>query len=199
MREPSFHDDLEETRAEALRLLARGVADRRSPFHTPTLATIGLNNAHPRLRTVVLRAFDPARPSLRFHTDRRSRKLAEIRSNPQVALHAYDPAAKVQIRIEGWARPHVDDAVADAAWAASRLMSRQCYGAEPGPGSAIARADAFMLPEPTEEATARGREHFCAVTVEIGALEWLYLAQAGHRRAHFDRTGDGWFGRWLAP
>ncbi len=199
MNEPSFYDDLEETRAQALRLLSRGVADRRSPFHTPTIATIGLSSAHPRLRTVVLRAFDPVRPSLRFHTDRRSQKIAEIRANPQVAVHAYDPSAKIQIRMEGWARLHVDDAVADAAWTSSRLMSRQCYGVEPGPGSAIDEGGAFVLPEPTEEATAIGREHFCAVTVEIGSLEWLYLAVSGHRRAHFDWTGDGWFGRWLAP
>jgi hypothetical protein len=199
MSEPAFYDDLDATRAEALRLFAAGVGDRRSPFHTPTLATIGLSNAHPRLRTVVLRAFEAERPSLRFHTDRRSQKIAEIRANPQVAVHGYDPAAKIQIRIEGWARQHVDDAVADAAWAGSRLMSRQCYGTEPGPGSAIAEGGAFTLPEPTAEETARGREHFCAVTVEIGSLEWLYLAQSGHRRAHFDWTGDGWFGRWLAP
>ncbi len=199
MSEPPFYDDLEATRTEALRLLASGVEDRRSPFHTPTIATIGRHALQPRLRTVVLRAFDAVRPSLRFHTDRRSPKADEIQANPQVALHVYDPARKVQVRIEGWARLHADDAVADAAWASSRLMSRQCYGAEPGPGSAIAAGGAFTLPEPTEEATAIGREQFCAVTVEIGSLEWLYLAVRGHRRAHFDWTSDGWSGRWLAP
>ena len=199
MSEPAYYDDLESARLEALRLFSAGVDDRRSPFHTPTLATIGRSSTHPRVRTVVLRAFDAARPSLRFHTDRRSQKAVEILANPQVAVHVYDAAAKVQVRLEGWARLHVDDAVADAAWAASRLMSRQCYGMEPGPGSAIGSGAAFHMPDPTDEATGVGRAHFCAVTVEIGSLEWLYLAVSGHRRAYFDWTQDGWSGRWLAP
>jgi len=50
---------LDEIRADAFRLIARGVADRRSPFRTPTLATVGVDG-RPRLRTVVLRAFDAA-------------------------------------------------------------------------------------------------------------------------------------------
>ena len=136
---------------------------------------------------------------MRFHTDRRSQKAVEIRANPQVAVHVYDPLAKVQVRWEGWARLHVDDAVADAAWAASRLISRQCYALEPATGTVIPDGGAFVMPEATEEATSVGREHFCAVTIAFGSMEWLYLAVGGHRRAHFDWTQDGWSGRWLAP
>jgi len=197
--QPAFYDDLEATRREALRLLAEGVDDTRSAFHSPTLATIGIGAVQPRLRTIVLRAFDPDGPSLRFHTDLRSRKVAEMRANPQVYLHVYDKAAKTQVRIEGWARFHTGDAAADAAWLASRPMSRQCYGMEPGPGGTIEGGGDFVLPEPTEEATRTGRVNFCAVIVEIGSLEWLYLAARGHRRAYFDWTMDGWSGRWLAP
>jgi pyridoxamine 5'-phosphate oxidase len=68
---PSFYDDLDGTLAEAWRLISRGVADRRSPFHHPVVATIGGDGA-PQARTVILRACDPAAQRLRFHTDARS-------------------------------------------------------------------------------------------------------------------------------
>ena len=45
--------------AHALRLLARGAADRRAAFHTPTLSTVGLDG-RPRARTVVMRGLDVA-------------------------------------------------------------------------------------------------------------------------------------------
>ncbi|NBR79124.1 MAG: pyridoxamine 5'-phosphate oxidase, partial [Alphaproteobacteria bacterium] len=60
-------------------MLERGAADRRSAFHTPTVATIGLDG-RPRLRTIVLRACDTANRSLRFHTDARSDKINELRA-----------------------------------------------------------------------------------------------------------------------
>lgn len=195
---PSFYDDLDGTLAEAWRLLARGVADRRSPFHHPVLATVGPDGA-PEARTVILRGCEPAAKALRFHTDARSAKVAELAARPRASLHFYDPAAKIQLRIRGEATLHRDDAVADQAWAGSRLFSRQCYGIVPGPGQPIDAGGAFSLPETTEEETAGGRAHFTAVVVAVKSLEWLYLATGGHRRALFAFDGGGPPARWLAP
>lgn len=198
--EPAFYDDLDAALAEALRLLAAGATDRRSAFHTPVLGTIGLGYTQPRLRTVVLRGFDPAKPSIRFHTDRRSMKHAEISANPQVSLHFYDAASKIQLRIEGWATLHAADATADAAWAGSQPASRRIYAVEPPPGAAIAAGGAFALPDaPSPDADDIGRGNFSAVVVDIGSLEWLYLASRGHRRAYFDWSIDGWSKTWLSP
>ncbi len=195
---PSFYDDLAETLAEAWRLIARGVADRRSPFHHPVVATAGLDGA-PRARTVILRGCDVAGRVLRFHTDLRSEKAAEIAARPDVALHFYDPGAKIQLRLSGTAALHRDDQVADAAWAGSRLFSRQCYGVAPGPGTPIAAGGDFTLPEATDEGTAAGRAHFAAVMVHVASLEWLYLAAAGHRRARFDWSSGSPQAVWLTP
>jgi hypothetical protein len=193
--QPDFYNDLAGTLAQAWALLARGVKDRRSGFHTPTIATIGLDGG-PRARTVVLRGCDAARAELRFHTDARAAKIAELARNPRIALHAYDAGQKIQIRIEGVAAIHADDAVADAAWAGSREFSRVCYGITPGPGSVIESAGSFSLPQDTA-GIAAGREDFRAVVIAARRLEWLYLAHEGHRRALFDlTTGQG---RWLAP
>ncbi len=198
-REPSpdFYDDLSGSLVHAWRMLVRGVADRRSPCHAPTVATIG-SDGRPRLRTVILRGADPENWTLRFHTDRRSDKVRELGEDHRISLLAYDPGAKIQIRVEGVAKVHTDDAVADAAWGASRSFSQICYGSAPAPGQAIANGGAFSLPDQTDD-VAQGRANFAAVQLSVASLEWLYLAHAGHRRARYMRTAEGAESTWLAP
>ncbi len=191
------YNDLAGSLQAAKAMLARGVADRRSGCHTPTIATLGLDG-RPRLRTVVLRAFDPEQCVLRFNTDIRSEKWAELQRDPRISLHAYDPGAKVQLRIDGTASLHCDDPIAQAAWDASRSFSRACYGVMPGPGVALDMGDAFTLPVSSDEIEA-GRAFFGTVRITALSLEWLYLAHAGHRRALFSAGEAGWQGRWLTP
>jgi pyridoxamine 5'-phosphate oxidase len=187
---PAFADDLPATRQHAFALLARGVADRRSAFHTPTLATIGLDG-RPRLRTLVLRAFDPASRTLRLHTDARAAKAAELAANPAAALHAYDPGAQVQLRLSGLATLHHGDALADAAWASSREFSRMCYAIEPAPGTPAA------APPPAPRDAEAGRAQFAVIALRFDTLEWLWLDATGHRRAHF--TFEPEAATWLVP
>jgi pyridoxamine 5'-phosphate oxidase len=193
-----FYNDMNEAFLETWRLLSQGVVDRKSGFHHATVASIG-EGGQPRLRTVILRGCEPQNWALRFHTDLRSKKIAELRADPRVSLQFYDPEQKIQIRLEGKATVHADDAVADAAWAGSRVFSRQCYGIMPGPGTTILDAGDYHWPQQTDEATAGGRANFCAVSVSATNFEWLYLASGGHRRASFKRTTDGFQGDWLAP
>ena len=193
---PPFYDDLDAMRAELWRRLAEGAAQGKSGFHLPALASVA--DGRPRVRTSVLRAADATSGVLRFHCDRRSDKAAELLSNPACALTAYDAAAKIQIRVEGLATLHTDDAVADAAWAGSRAMSLVCYGAEPGPGTALPAGGAYALPDEADAVTT-GRPHFAAVLVRARRLESLYLDRRGHRRAGWRWDGEGWDGGWLAP
>ncbi len=118
---PAFFDNLNATRTQAWALLARGVADRRSGFHTPTLVTVSLDGA-PDARTVVLRACDVQERTLRFHTDARSEKVAQIARDPRVMVHAYDFKSKAQLRIEGRAR--VLNAASDITAPRGRLRMR---------------------------------------------------------------------------
>jgi pyridoxamine 5'-phosphate oxidase len=200
MRDPdvSHYNNLTDAFAESWRLATRGVADRRSGFHHATVSSIGLEG-QPRLRTVILRGCEPAAWALRFHTDRRSTKIAELERDPRMSVLLYDTQAKIQLRFEGLASLHHDDDVADKAWEQTRVFSRQCYGILPGPGTMIDEGASYFLPETTSEATASGREHFCAVVVKASSFEWLYLASGGHRRASFVRTSDGFTSQWLAP
>jgi len=184
---------LEDALAGAFALLARGVADRRSPLHTPTLATRGTDGA-PNARTVVLRAFDPGSRRLRLHTDRRSAKATELAADPRVMLHGYDAGAQIQLRIAGRASLHHADALAEDAWAGSRASSRMCYAAAEAPGAAVA------APSPAPRDTEGGRDNFMAVVMTMDSLDWLLLAHEGHRRARFawDEAG-ALSASWVAP
>lgn len=193
MAEVILSPTLDECLQEAFRRLARGVADRRSPFHTPTLATIGADGA-PELRTLVLRGFEATTRTLRLHTDARSGKVADLAREPRCALHLYDPVAKLQLRIAGRAAVHGGDAVAEAAWEASRDFSRMCYAIEPAPGSPIAD------PPPAPRDAEAGRHVFRVILLRFDRVEWLELAAAGHRRARFVWPGgDVPDASWLVP
>ncbi|WP_353210780.1 pyridoxamine 5'-phosphate oxidase family protein [Rhodovarius sp.] len=188
---PAHAHDLEAAREAAFALLARGAVDRRSPIHTPNLATIGADGA-PRLRTLVLRSFDPASRSLRLHTDRRSEKASEIIADPRVSLHGYDPEQRIQLRLQCLASLHCDDAVAEAGWNASRDFSRMCYAITPGPGHPAA------APPPAPTDAVSGRENFAVIQLIFNEMEWLWLAADGHRRARFT-WGQQPIATWLVP
>ncbi len=178
--------------AAAFDALLRGAADHRSPFRTPTLVTIGTDGA-PEARTVVLRAFDPASRRLQIHTDRRSAKLAQMAADPRIALHGYDPTARMQLRIAGRAMLHLDDAAADAAWSASRETSRMTYATDDPPGTPL------PAPPAAPGDPIGGRAHFAAVALRVDSLDWLLLDPAGHRRARFTWLADGTTGAtWIA-
>ncbi len=197
-------DDLDAIIASIWQRLTRGKADRRSPFHTPVVGT-----ADGDLRVMVLRHVDAASGRLRFHTDARSPKTGVIGDGAPVSLLFYDPAAKVQLRCRGTGRIDTDGAAADAAWAASAPTSRRCYLAEAAPGMEQPFATSGLpahvegrVPDIAE--TEPGRAHFAILTVAVTRIDWLYLANSGHRRALFtrdaaDRDAGPWRGCWLVP
>jgi hypothetical protein len=191
-----FYNDLDAAYDAAWRLLDDGVTNAKAPFHLPAVATIGRDGA-PRVRTVVLRASARAGPWLQFHTDRRSPKVAEIAADPRVALHFYDRAAKVQLRVRARAVVHGEDAVARAAWDKTRSFSRVCYRIDPAPGTPLAAPDGYAEPEPDDPDV--GFETFRVVRAHVAEIEWLYLAGQGHRRAIFQLSDGGYEASWLTP
>jgi hypothetical protein len=190
---PAHAERLDAILAEAFRLLAEGVADRRSAFHSPTFATIGLDGA-PTARTLVLRGFEPAARQLRLHTDSRSGKVEEVARDPRCALHVYDAEAQIQLRLAGQASLHRHDEVAEAAWTGSRPFSRICYSVAPSPGTPV------PAPPAAPADPDAGRPNFAALVFTFSTLEWLWLSIEGHRRARF-----AWHGgpepaaTWLVP
>lgn len=178
-------------------LAQRGVVDRRSVWHTPTVATQGVSGA-PELRTVVLRGASSVEWTLRFHTDRRSGKFAQITRSAQIALHVYDPRHQIQVRMSGTATLHTDDDVAQRAWVATQPMSRVGYAQREHPGHVLGQDRVVRLPVGLHDAEAR--INFVAVIVHLRAIDWLHLAADGHRRAVLQRDELGSVvGQWVAP
>lgn len=192
---PATRADLDQILAEAWALLRQGAADRRSPFHTMTVATVRQDGA-PAARTVVVRGVDPDRRVLRFHTDRRAPKLDDIMADSRVGLLLYDPGRRLQFRIDGVAAIHGEGALPDSLWDRTPLGSRTYYRQPTPPGG---RLDGPGQSIPPQSGPQDGREHFTVVEVAVQRLDWLFLNADGHRRALFDLDGEGVLAHWVAP
>lgn len=192
-------DDLNVALESAWQMLEMAVSDRHAAFHIPVLATVTADGA-PSARIVVLRGASAAEWRLRCHTDNRSSKFAEISAQPSVMFHFYDPVHKVQVRASGTADLHGGDQTALAAWKGSASSSRECYFAEPGPGTAIELPTNGLPDDPSAfENEERGLSAFTVVNASITRMEWVHLDYRGHRRAVFDRTTAGIKMSWLVP
>ncbi len=75
------------------------------PGPTMTLSTVG-TDGYPSARTVLLSRFDGER--LHFHTDRRSRKAAELAALPRAAVTLVWPEAARQLVVVGDVAPVTD-------------------------------------------------------------------------------------------
>lgn len=176
--------------------LAAAAAFSRHPLHLLTVATVDAAGA-PHARTVVLRGFDAADREVRFHTDIRSPKAEQIGVDGRVALHWYDPAKRLQIRIPAMAIIHHGDPTAEAAWKASRPMSRACYTAAAPPGALLETVPS--APPPPAADDDRGFAMFAVISCRFESVELLSLHASGHERIRLRLTGTEPIREILAP
>jgi pyridoxamine 5'-phosphate oxidase len=196
----SMPDSLDAAWTQAWARLLAGARGRSDPFHQGVLATLAADG--PQARYAVLRAVDPGAGTVAFHTDRRSPKCAQLSVDPRIAWCFFGHGE--QVRLSGTVRLHLDDAEADAAWAASRRSARQNYAGANPPGTAVHVAGEGGPPglgaPPLDEAgIALARGHFAFARFTVSSLDWLSLSAAGHARARFERAGEGWHSTWLTP
>ncbi|KLI63172.1 pyridoxamine 5'-phosphate oxidase family protein [Aurantiacibacter marinus] len=176
--------------------LSDGASNRRSAMHTAVVATTDAE-----LRVMVLRGYDAATMTLRFHTDARSPKCAVVGDGSPVGVLFYDKQAKIQLRCKGTGRIERDTPAAGAAWDESTNFAKRCYLGE-GPG-ALTFEPSSGLPEwiegkePTAQQVAPARVNFAVLLVELAQVDWFYLSNDGHRRAIIDMaSGEG---QWISP
>ena len=216
LEQPSFYSDLNAVFAHAWSILREAPIPSRSRphagFRTPTLASCDAEG-WPQQRVMVLRdvACDgadegaaAAAPRLRFHSDRRAPKFAQLAASPKCSVLFYDKASKLQLRASGVATLHEHgDGDATRAWRESNEASRRCYHVAEPP-SAPTSLDRLRTLEEGVLAAAVGdadppSAHFAAIVVHVQRLEFLYLAHTGNRRAA-STYGDGARGpEWLIP
>lgn len=178
-----------------------------TPGHAYRNLTFGtVREQAPDLRTVVLRRASEADRHLKFHTDRRTRKVEAIRQNERIAWHGWDADAREQIRLYGTASVHLDDEVAMDLWERQTPDSLAVYVRPSAPGSVLDEPDDGLRPavksEPiTEDDVAEGRQYFAAIRTEVNRIEWLHLHPDGHYRARFEyqTTEQSFDGNWVVP
>lgn len=202
---PDFYDDLGLSFDKAWDIIEPGAKKRTSSAHTPVVGTVD-SSGHPQIRVMVLRSADRSNRLLRFHTDARSIKVAEIGHGCAASVLMYDPEEKLQLRLNGTVSIAAGGSEVDAAWSKSTTFARRCYLAEAAPG-AVSDGPTSGLPEwiegkqPVEADLAAARQNFAVLWFETHGLEWLYLANSGHRRARWEwqPVTETWSGRWLIP
>ena len=188
-------ETLDLVRADIEQRIAHAAQDRRSPMHTAVVATGDAD-----LRVMVVRGFDSASWTLRFHTDLRAPKVSVIEQDARVGVLFYDPAGRLQIRCTGSGRIESEGRAVDEAWISSDNFARRCYLGD-GPGAESSEATSGLPPEiegikPSDEQLVPARENFAILLVEIEQADWFSLDHNGHRRAIIEKGGAG---RWVAP
>lgn len=176
---------------EAWEVLAAAAGDRSHPCRTIQLAT--LDGMQPSLRSLILRRVERDAGRLYCYTDLRSAKVAQIRTQPQIAVLAYDPASRLQFRAEGRAAVHSDSDACARAWDELAPISRQLYQVTAVPGWPLGDST-----PPAADRASDGRTHFGVLELTLQRIDLLLLGSDGHRRAQYQRAQD-WRGHWIAP
>lgn len=198
------YGDLSTVRTRVWRRLSVAAEEPGHPYRTLTFGTAQADAPH--LRTVVLRAANRDHRRLAFHSDRRSQKIDDIRATGQIAWLGWDRETAEQVRLQGRATVHTDDAVADAMWEAQAPASLDVYAGTTAPGTPVDAPDdgldAAVKREPvTRSDVAAGRPYFAVVRTVIDEIDWLHLHPDGHYRARFayDADAEAFEGSWILP
>jgi hypothetical protein len=167
--------------------LALGVVNPDHPARRPTFATVS-PTGWPEARTVVLRSADQAKGVVAVHTDLFSDKIKSLQDCPRAALHVWDPAQDLQIRLQAKVTI-LSGAQTRGLWEDIPDHAQQSYGVTPPPGSPIATAlDYIKSPDPAT---------FAVLQCDVVAIDAVHLG-AVHRRVAFSRARH-WEGQWLSP
>ena len=115
--------------------LKASIKDGKHPYHCFYFSTY--NDNWPEIRTVVLRNIDNSPLSIRFNSDIRSKKVADIKNNNQCSALFYDPRRRIQIRVKGFSTIHYNNELSKKVWSDVELQSRKCYMGKYNPSSEL--------------------------------------------------------------
>ena len=190
-------ESLELALENALNKLQKAVKKRNDDLHLLSVVTVDEQN-RPNTRNVVLRDFSIENLTIRFHTDKRSSKIKDIKLNKDICLIGYDKRAKLQIRIDAEAYSIDDKEILLEIWQKMYPMSRECYRVAKSPGDKIESLAEIKFNE-DNDSNLVGFDNFAAVQCNIKSMEILYLSHTGHIRAKYNNVNGILKGEWLVP
>ena len=170
----------------------QGVKNKKSAFHFPTIATCSEKSFN--LRTVVLRQVLREDNIVVFHTDIRSKKIAELKSNNKLLLHIYDKKNKIQIQAEGKAKIFYKVKLNKLTWGSLSDNTKSAYLIKETPGKKIANEKDLKYLSHDD-----GYNNFSIVKVKISKIIFLHLNHNGNKKAllKYERKNNKYF--WLVP
>ena len=190
---PDTYDQISETLSTAESILDNAVDNAKTLFHTLILSSHDEGNIASRV--VVLREFNSKERYLRFHTDARAPKIKHFQKNSNASILGYDPALKIQLKLQGNVEVHLKDDVTIASWNESTTRSKKCYSVEGGSSLEIDNPAEYDIRDVNIE---DGYLNFAVIKFTYTSLEFLYLKSSGHRRA-LHSWDDELVSNWLVP
>jgi 3-hydroxyisobutyrate dehydrogenase len=190
---PDTYDQISETLSTAESILDNAVDNAKTLFHTLILSS--LDEGKIASRVVVLREFNSKERYLRFHTDARAPKIKHFQKNSNASILGYDPALKIQLKLQGNVEVHLKDDVTIASWNESTTRSKKCYSVEGGSSLEINNPAEYDIKDINIE---DGYLNFAVIKFTYTSLEFLYLKSSGHRRA-LHSWDDELVSNWLVP
>jgi len=140
---PDNYDQISETLRTAELILDDAVENAKTLFHTLVLSSHDEDKIVSRV--VVLREFNSKERYLRFHTDARAPKIKHFKKNSNASLLGYDPALKIQLKLQGSVDVHFNDDVTKLSWNESTTRSKKCYSVEGGSSLKIENPSEYDL------------------------------------------------------
>lgn len=190
---PDSYDQISDTLGTAELILDDAVENAKTLFHTLVLSSHDEDKIVSRV--VVLREFNSKERYLRFHTDARAPKIKHFKKNSNASLLGYDPALKIQLKLQGSVDVHFNDDVTKLSWNESTTRSKKCYSVEGGSSLKIENPSEYDLKDGNIE---DGYLNFAVLKFKYTSLEFLYLKSSGHRRA-IHSWNEGLVSNWLVP
>lgn len=161
-----------------------------------TVSTVD-GEGYPRARTVRLTGFNGER--FLFHTDARSRKVAELAADPRVALTILWPEGTRQLVVQGTACAASDEEKARA-YAALPPYLKQLAWLNTAEHATLPRSErerrwADFARERPDPPQPHGWTGFAVTPHRM--LFWASTGRAASRRLEYARSADGWESRHL--
>ena len=189
----NFFSDLDKGELKIWDLLAQGVVNKKSKFHTPTLSTINSNTINSR--TIILRKVDNKTKMLFFYSDSRSRKVLNIIKNNNVTVHLYEPRFKLQVQLYGHAKIENNSEKTKNIWSSLNSFSKKNYLSALSPGEKIDNFDDLKYNTDNEEAFY----NFSLIYFKVSKLECLQLSDIKNLRVEFVYTESSKKKYYLVP
>ena len=178
----NFFSDLDKGELKIWDLLAQGVVNKKSKFHTPTLSTVNGNMINSR--TIILRKVDNKTKMLFFYSDSRSRKVLNIIQNNNVTVHLYEPRFKLQVQLYGFAKIENNSEKTKNIWSSLNSFSKKNYLSALSPGEKIDSLENLKYNTDNEEAFY----NFSLIYFKVSKLECLQLSDVKNIRVEFIYT-----------